>query len=163
MARHDLLGAISKPPVDPDDLAGGILQRECPAAFPDRPSDAETSKPGIADMQFLGQLDESLRKAILGNVGTIAAFPVGPEDAVHLENQFFPPFTRNDLVDRPKYGIYVRLAIDGKSSRPFSATTHARFGRFVRRGTAMAVRDHSRNCWAEARQAVQRYILGRTG
>ena len=113
--------------------------------------------------QYLGQLDESLRKAILGNVGTVAAFPVGPEDAIHLENLFFPPFTRNDLVDRPKYSIYLRMAMDGKSSRPFSATTQAPFGRFVRHGTATAVRNHSRDHWAQPRQAVERDVLGRAG
>ena len=73
--------------------------------------------------QYLGQLDDQMRQAIFGNVGTTICFAVGPEDAVTLEKEFTPPFTRQDLVDQPKHHIYLRLAIDGKASRPFSAVT----------------------------------------
>lgn len=73
--------------------------------------------------QYLGQLDDQMRQAIFGNVGTTISFAVGPEDARTLENEFAPPFSRQDLVDQPKFHICLRLAIDGKSSRPFSAVT----------------------------------------
>jgi hypothetical protein len=64
-----------------------------------------------------------MRQAILGNVGTTVCFAVGPEDAGTLEKESAPPFTRQDLVDRPKHHIYLRLAVDGKASKPFSAVT----------------------------------------
>ncbi|MBC8281450.1 MAG: type IV secretory system conjugative DNA transfer family protein [Chloroflexi bacterium] len=73
--------------------------------------------------QYLGQLNDEMRQAIFGNVGTTVCFAVGPEDAGTLEKEFSPSFTRQDLVDQPKHHIYLRLAIDGKSSRPFSAVT----------------------------------------
>lgn len=72
--------------------------------------------------QYLGQLDEQLRQAVLGNVGTVAAFPVGPEDAVSLERLFAPQLNRHDLVDHPARTLYVRLAIEGRISPPFFAT-----------------------------------------
>jgi len=73
--------------------------------------------------QYIGQLDEELRKAIFGNVGTIVTFPVGPEDAEFLETQFRPEFDRHDLIAQDKHHIYLKLAIDGKTSQPFSACT----------------------------------------
>ena len=73
--------------------------------------------------QYLGQLNDEMRQAIFGNVGTTICFAVGPEDALTLEKEFAPPFSRQDLVDQPKHHIYLRLAIDGKASKPFSAVT----------------------------------------
>ena len=73
--------------------------------------------------QYIDQLDEELRKAIFGNVGTIIAFPVGPENGEFLQKEFYPDFDRQDLVAQDKYHIYLKLAIDGKQSQPFSALT----------------------------------------
>jgi hypothetical protein len=75
-------------------------------------------------------LDEELRKAIFGNVGTVVAFPIGPEDAEFLETQFRPEFDRHDLIAQDKHHIYLKLAIDGKTSQPFSAYTLPPFGNF---------------------------------
>ena len=77
----------------------------------------------ILSHQYLGQLDDQMRQAIFGNAGTTICFAVGPEDASILEKEFSPLFTRQDLVDRPKHHIYLRLSVDGKSSKPFSAVT----------------------------------------
>ncbi|MFZ6016355.1 MAG: type IV secretory system conjugative DNA transfer family protein [Nitrospirota bacterium] len=73
--------------------------------------------------QYIGQLDEELRKAIFGNVGTIIAFPVGAENGEFLEKEFYPEFKRHDLIAHDKHHIYLKLAIDGKTSQPFSAFT----------------------------------------
>ena len=50
-------------------------------------------------------------------------FRVGAEDAEFLEKEFMPTFYANDLVNLPNYNVYVRLMIDGISSKPFSAST----------------------------------------
>lgn len=73
--------------------------------------------------QYLGQLDEKLREAIFGNVGTIIAFKVGAGDALYLEKEFLPEFSGEDLINQDKYHIYLRMAINGKTSKPFSAIT----------------------------------------
>jgi type IV secretory pathway TraG/TraD family ATPase VirD4 len=73
--------------------------------------------------QYLGQLEENLREAIFGNVGTIIVFAVGPEDAKFLEREFRPEFKMRDLVEQGKGHIYLKMAINGKTSRPFSAFT----------------------------------------
>lgn len=75
--------------------------------------------------QYLSQLDERIRDAVLGNVGTLVAFRVGPDDAELLEKELQPEFSAKDLVNLPNYSIYVRLMVDGRVSRPFSAETLA--------------------------------------
>jgi len=73
--------------------------------------------------QYIDQLDEKVRSAIFGNVGTFIVFRVGAEDAEFLEKEFEPEFYATDLVNLSKYNVYIKLMIDGIASRPFSAAT----------------------------------------
>jgi hypothetical protein len=73
--------------------------------------------------QYIYQLHENIRHAILGNVGTIICFRIGAQDASILEEEYLPVFTKEDLVNLPQYHIYLKLLIDGTTSRPFSAVT----------------------------------------
>jgi type IV secretory pathway TraG/TraD family ATPase VirD4 len=73
--------------------------------------------------QYLDQLDPEIRHAILGNVGTLISFRVGPTDARILAHEFEPEFAANDLTNLPNHEIYVRLMVDGSVSRPFSGET----------------------------------------
>ena len=73
--------------------------------------------------QFLGQLDLGLRDAVLGNAGTLAAFRVGLADAEILEKEFWPEFRARDLIGLPNYHLNLRLMIDGRVGRAFSAET----------------------------------------
>ncbi len=73
--------------------------------------------------QYIAQMEESVRDAVFGNVGTIVSFRIGAEDAEFLEKEFAPEFTAQDLVNLPKYHIYLKLMIDGVTTRPFSAIT----------------------------------------
>jgi energy-coupling factor transporter ATP-binding protein EcfA2 len=73
--------------------------------------------------QYLGQLDEQVRDSILGNVGTMIAFRVGPGDAEILEKEFYPEFSASDLVNLPNYSVYLKLMVDGVVTKPFSAVT----------------------------------------
>jgi hypothetical protein len=75
--------------------------------------------------QYLDQLDEEMRAAILGNVGTLISFRIGAEDAKNLAREFYPVFNESDLTDLPNHHIYLKLMIDGMTSRPFSAVTLA--------------------------------------
>jgi hypothetical protein len=73
--------------------------------------------------QFLAQLGPIVREGILGNVGTMICFRIGASDAELLEQEFFPPFTREDMVNLPDHSFYLKLMIDGQVSEPFSATS----------------------------------------
>ncbi len=73
--------------------------------------------------QYIAQMDETVRDAVFGNVGTIVSFRVGAEDAEYLEKEFAPDFTAEDLVNLPKYNVYLKLMIDGVAGPAFSAET----------------------------------------
>lgn len=73
--------------------------------------------------QHLAQLDEAVQEAVLGNVGTLLSFRVGPRDAELLERELAPEFSASDLTRLPNYHVYTRLMIDGRVSAPFSAKT----------------------------------------
>src|SRR2546426_6052562 len=71
--------------------------------------------------QYMDQLDETVRDAILGNVGSVISFRIGLTDALLLEKEFYPEFRAIDFVSLPNYEIYLKLMIDGVVSKPFSA------------------------------------------
>lgn len=73
--------------------------------------------------QYVEQMEEQVRAAVFGNVGTTAAFRVGPFDAEVLETIFSPEFMKEDLVNLGQFQLYLTLMIDGIGSRPFSAVT----------------------------------------
>jgi CxxC-x17-CxxC domain-containing protein len=77
----------------------------------------------ILGHQYISQMEEEVRDAVFGNVGTLAVFRIGAEDAEFLEREFSPEFTAEDLVNLPKYNIYLKLMIDGIAGSPFSAQT----------------------------------------
>ena len=73
--------------------------------------------------QYIEQLDEVVRGAVLGNVGTMIAFRVGLSDAEVLEKEFYPEFTAGDFVNLPNHSLYLKLMVDATVTRPFSADT----------------------------------------
>jgi CxxC-x17-CxxC domain-containing protein len=77
--------------------------------------------------QYIGQLttdtSTKVRDAVFGNVGTIATFRIGAEDAEFLEKEFEPVFLIQDLVNLPNRNIYIKLMIDGLTGSAFSAST----------------------------------------
>ena len=73
--------------------------------------------------QYIKQMEEPVRDAVFGNVGTVITFRVGAEDAEFLEKWFSPDFMMSDIVNLGKRNIYLKLMIDGISSKGFSAMT----------------------------------------
>lgn len=77
--------------------------------------------------QYIAQLETSngsaVKDAVFGNVGTMIVFRVGAEDGSALEGEFEPEFETEDFVNLPNYHVYMKLMVDGITSRPFSART----------------------------------------
>src|SRR3989338_39400 len=73
--------------------------------------------------QYITQMEEEVRDAVFGNIGTLVTFRVGAEDAEFLEKEFAPDFTANDIVNLAFRQIYLKLTIDGVTSNAFSAMT----------------------------------------
>jgi hypothetical protein len=75
--------------------------------------------------QFIAQLDEDIKDAVFGNVGSMAVFRVGPDNAQFLEQQFQPTFDSSDLMNVPNRTAYVRALANGTPTKPFSMATIA--------------------------------------
>lgn len=73
--------------------------------------------------QYIPQLQEDIKNAVLGNVGSMAAFRIGAEDAEFLEKQFEPEFSRFDLVNLDNFTLVVKLMIEGKVYPSFKMET----------------------------------------
>ena len=73
--------------------------------------------------QFIAQLEDEIKEAVFGNVGSIASFRVGADDAEYLAKQFEPVFTENDLLNLDNRNCYVKLLAAGRPVRPFSMQT----------------------------------------
>jgi len=70
--------------------------------------------------QFIAQLDDGIRDAVFGNVGSIATFRVGSEDAEYLQKQFVPIFETSDIMNIDNFNAYLKLLIDGKTHDAFN-------------------------------------------
>jgi type IV secretory pathway TraG/TraD family ATPase VirD4 len=77
----------------------------------------------ILTHQYLNQLDEKIQHSIFGNTGTFISFRLGHLDAILMAKEFFPVFDVCDLINLSNYHIYLKLMIDGVTSKPFSAVT----------------------------------------
>jgi len=106
--------------------------------------------------QYVAQMEEPVRDAVFGNVGTIVSFRVGAADAEYLEKEFAPSFTETDLVNLDKFNAYCKLMINGISSRPFSMRTlpptMENFGR------GETVRAVSRERYGRKREIIEEKI-----
>jgi DNA segregation ATPase FtsK/SpoIIIE-like protein len=71
--------------------------------------------------QFIAQMEETIRDAVFGNMGTTVAFRVGTLDAEFMEKVFAPVFTQEDLQNIAFAQMYLTLQIDNMGSKPFSA------------------------------------------
>ncbi len=73
--------------------------------------------------QFIAQLEEKIKDAVFGNVGSISAFRVGADDAEYLEKQFAPVFSAKDLLNLDNRNAYIKMLSNGRPVRPFSIQT----------------------------------------
>lgn len=109
--------------------------------------------------QYIEQLSEKVKPAVFGNVGTIIAFRVGAADAEELAKEFAPVFTEEDLVNLPKYEMYLKLMIDGVASSPFSAKGLPPLSDEEKTNNVDQVIAYSREKYASSRAEVEEKIL----
>ncbi len=107
--------------------------------------------------QYIEQMEENVRNAVFGNVGTLITFRVGPFDAEVLKTVFEPTFEAEDLVQLGLGQIYLTLMIDGVGSAPFSAETIPPI-----EAPTISYREdvihHSRAEYARTREEVEKQI-----
>ncbi len=75
--------------------------------------------------QYISQLEENIKNAVFGNVGSMAVFRVGTEDATFLEQKFKPTFTAQDIIKLDNYNAYVSMLVKGQPTKAFNMETIA--------------------------------------
>ena len=70
--------------------------------------------------QFIGQVEEEVKNAVFGNVGTIVSFRVGVTDANYLQHEFTPTFGEDDLLNVERYHSYCKTIVNNEPVPPFS-------------------------------------------
>lgn len=70
--------------------------------------------------QFIAQLEEKIRDSVFGNVGSMAVFRVGSEDAEFLEKQLQPTFSATDIIKIENYNAYAKMLIGGSPAKAFN-------------------------------------------
>jgi len=110
--------------------------------------------------QFIAQLDEDIKDAVFGNVGSMATFRVGPEDSKTLEHQFSPTFDSSDLMNVPNWNSYLKVLANGTPTKPFSVATvppretdHARVQNMIE----MSYKKYGRSRGEVEAEIAQRY------
>jgi hypothetical protein len=73
--------------------------------------------------QYISQMNDEVKDAVFGNVGTLMAMRVGADDGKYLETHFEPVFTAADLINQPNIHSCIKLLVDGKYPPPFSIST----------------------------------------
>ncbi|OHB23434.1 MAG: hypothetical protein A2939_03310 [Parcubacteria group bacterium RIFCSPLOWO2_01_FULL_48_18] len=109
--------------------------------------------------QFIGQLTEKIRDAVFGNVGSMAVFRVGVQDAEFLVKQFEPIFSQNDLINIDNFQAYAKVLINNETSRPFNIAMP-----LASRGspqTGKKIRELSRLKYGQPREEIEADIIRR--
>src|SRR5204863_3177561 len=96
--------------------------------------------------QFTSQLDEGIRKAIFGNVGTMVVFQVGKDDAYSLRSEM-GSYAQEDLInlDKDKHQVLCRPST--KAAETFLFSTYAPLERQAG-GWASDIIEHTRKVYS---------------
>lgn len=70
--------------------------------------------------QFIGQIDDEVKNAVFGNVGTMISFRVGVSDANFLQHEFSPTFSEADLVNVERFHVFIKTVVNNEPQTPFS-------------------------------------------
>ena len=73
--------------------------------------------------QYLSQLSDDIKNAVLGNVGSMAVFRISSEDAEVLVKRLEPTFTTQDILKLDNRNAYVSMLMDGVPVKPFNIKT----------------------------------------
>jgi len=112
--------------------------------------------------QLVSDKSSAVRDAVFGNVGTMIIFRCGADDAEFLEKEFDPEFTPQDIVSLPNYKIYLKLMIDGITSRPFSAKTMPEIAESNPEIEKQVI-ESSRRLYCKSKEIVEREINNWSG
>lgn len=111
--------------------------------------------------QFIAQLEDKIREAVFGNVGSQVVFRVGAQDAEFLMKQFEPVFDANDLMNIDNMNAYTKILIHGETSKPFNIRIPPTSWAKGDQALAEKLKEYSREKYGMDRQLVESKIYER--
>jgi len=110
--------------------------------------------------QYIAQLDEKIRNAAFGNVGSLASFRISQEDADIMEKQFEPDFSRYDLINLPNRSLVIKMLIGGNVVPAFRMkTSDVNIGNYEQ---VEAIRKLSHLKFGKDKRLVEKEIIERS-
>lgn len=117
--------------------------------------------------QFIAQIGwqskdgkPTIKDAVFGNAWTIQSFKVGADDAEHMEKEYAPVLSQQDIIGIANYTTYVKLNIDNASSRPFDIKT-LWDNTYQNRKIASVIKEYSRRKYGRKKKYVDMEIEAR--
>lgn len=114
----------------------------------------------ILGNQFMTQLTDKIREAIIGNVGTVISGRIGITDAEILVKKFAPTFDAEDLTKMPNYQTITSVMINNVPSAPFSMSLVPPMGQ-VNTHLSDALKQLSAAKYGKPRAVVEKEIFDR--
>ena len=114
----------------------------------------------IVANQYIGQLSDEIRDAVLGNVGTAIAFRVGNASAEVMAKYMNPVFDETDLRQIPNYNVAIRMLINGTPTQPFSMELLPRLSN-INKQLAVALKQLSAAKYGKPKAQVEADIFKR--
>ncbi len=115
--------------------------------------------------QFIGQMEEEVKNAIFGNVGTLVSFRVGVNDANYLQHEYQPVFSETDLINVERFNAYIKTIVNNEPVQPFSLDLTKDMSKAKEaRGVKMAemVKQLSRLKYARDVNVIEAEIMNRS-
>ena len=106
--------------------------------------------------QYISQMNDTVRDAVFGNVGTMITFRVSADDAPILVKQFEPQFEANDLLQMHNRNFVINMVIGGEKTPAFSARTLQLPPPQI--DNSQHIIDNTRMNYSRAREDVEREI-----
>jgi len=70
--------------------------------------------------QFIAQLQDDIKNAVFGNVGSVGVFRISPDDAEYLERRLSPTFSAQDIMKLTMGNYYLQMLGNGTPLKPFN-------------------------------------------
>jgi type IV secretory pathway TraG/TraD family ATPase VirD4 len=114
--------------------------------------------------QFIGQMEEEVKNAVFGNVGTLISFRVGVTDAAYLQREFQPVFSESDLINVERFHAYMKTIVDNEPVPPFSVDLtkdYKKYKALANEKVAQAIIQLSRLRYGRPKELVEAEIAQR--
>lgn len=114
--------------------------------------------------QFIGQMDEEVKNAVFGNVGTLISFRIGVTDASYVQREFQPVFGESDLINVERFHVYMKTIVGNEPVPPFSVDLTKDFKKYKSQANekiAEAVIQLSRLKYGRPKELVEAEISQR--